>query len=435
MAAKNSPDSDNLRKRKRIIPTRPAGTPVNPAFSNPADELFAQGFANRNFNDLEATATISGTLLSENSNEPSLLNKPDSEASMVKSSKVKSSKVKITEDGNAQAGSSQVKYGKDVIRNIIETSPSHDFTKFTNSIVQNAIPEKYFRGQSKHTYDVLYQHTRGAINPVRRVQLTKLELMKLTGLSDKTVQTHIKHLKEVGLIMNHSLPGSHKGWMYEVFIPQEVEQPTITESSKVKSSKVKSGKNFTSQTGKNFTLLDHTNPIENKGVISVSKTSLKTNTKNDDDDARVNVAFSALTKRLDAAAEKLTGKGVSENETEKWGTLADLLILEMEAAARHTDTISSVPAFLTEVLRRKLLNGAAQFSIKSPRVRTDTVGKPNAAGEYEKKPLDAAGREAALLELQDFADEKFLADFEKWYTIEDWQWLTDRLGESDRSEK
>jgi hypothetical protein len=46
----------------------------------------------------------------------------------------------------------------------------------------------------------------------------------------------------------------------------------------------------------------------------------------------------------------------------------------------------------------------------------DTVGKPNEEGEYEKKPLDFAGREAALLELQDFAGEEFLRDFEKWYT-------------------
>ena len=89
----------------------------------------------------------------------------------------------------------------------------------------------------------------------------------------------------------------------------------------------------------------------------------------------------------------------------------------MEAAASRTGAISSVPAFLTEMLRRKLLSGNSQQhrSTKSPKTKLDIVGKPNEAGEYEKKPLDQAGREAALLELHDFAGEEFLQDFEKWY--------------------
>lgn len=40
-------DAVNARKRKRLIPTRAAGTPANPAFGNPADELFAKAFAHR----------------------------------------------------------------------------------------------------------------------------------------------------------------------------------------------------------------------------------------------------------------------------------------------------------------------------------------------------------------------------------------------------
>ena len=39
----------------------------------------------------------------------------------------------------------------------VETSPARDYTKVSNSIMKRAIPEKYFRGLSKHTYDVLYQ--------------------------------------------------------------------------------------------------------------------------------------------------------------------------------------------------------------------------------------------------------------------------------------
>ncbi len=66
-----------------------------------------------------------------------------------------------------------------------------------------------------------------------------------------------------------------------------------------------------------------------------------------------------MTKRLDATVKKLTGKAASKNEAERWGILAELLILEMEAAVSRTGAISSAPAFLTEVLRRKLLNGSS----------------------------------------------------------------------------
>ena len=99
----------------------------------------------------------------------------------------------------------------------------------------------------------------------------------------------------------------------------------------------------------------------------------------------------------------------------------------MEAAASRTDTISSMPAFLTEVLRRKLLQGNNSVAAESPKQKAEAVGEPGAAGEYEKKPLDKQGREAALLELRDFADEDFLEDFKKWYTAADWKWLTAEL--------
>ena len=44
MAARKTETSENIPKRRRIVPTRAAGTP---AFENPADELFAAAFANR----------------------------------------------------------------------------------------------------------------------------------------------------------------------------------------------------------------------------------------------------------------------------------------------------------------------------------------------------------------------------------------------------
>ena len=135
----------------------------------------------------------------------------------------------------------------------------------------------------------------------------------------------------------------------------------------------------------------------------------------------------ALGEKLAAAVKKLTGKSPSENEAGKWADLADLLILELEVAARKTGGVSSVPAFLTEVLRRQFFAARQQPAGKiSKDVKKDTVGKPE-TGAYEIKPLDEQGREAALEQLKEFAGDEFLQDFQKWYTAEDWKWITEQL--------
>ncbi len=133
-------------------------------------------------------------------------------------------------------------------------------------------------------------------------------------------------------------------------------------------------------------------------------------------------------KRQDDAVKKITGKGASKTEAEKWGSLADLLILELEVAARRAESVSSVPAFLTEVLRRQFFAARQQQSspAKSSKIKQDNVGK-NDTGEYEIKSLDEKGREAALEQLREWARDDLLQDFKKWYTPEDWTWLTKEL--------
>ena len=137
--------------------------------------------------------------------------------------------------------------------------------------------------------------------------------------------------------------------------------------------------------------------------------------------------MSKYSEKISHACERITGKKVSRRESEKWEILADLLILELETAARRTDSISSAPAFLTEVLRRKLVGGTSAAVSKNQKTKPDTVGKPNAAGEYEIKPLDKQARRDALLQLQEFAGEDFLQDFRKWYTPGDWSFLITEL--------
>jgi hypothetical protein len=157
----------------------------------------------------------------------------------------------------------------------------------------------------------------------------------------------------------------------------------------------------------------------NKDTYSFPKTSFK-DYKNDDDKAR---AFATLIETLATASEKLTGKPVSHRDAEKWGNLADLLVLELEKAFRKTDSISSVPAFLTEILRRQFFTSNVN---KPAKTKIDVVGKTD-SGEYEIKPLDAKEREAAFEQLKDFAGDEFLQNFKKWYTADDWNWLMQEI--------
>lgn len=78
------------------------------------------------------------------------------------------------------------------------------------------------------------------------------------------------------------------------------------------------------------------------------KTLIKTNTENDDD-----AALAGLISVLKAATQELTGKELSSAEQDRWRELAEVLVAELKIAAART-TVSSVPAFLTEHLRRRL---------------------------------------------------------------------------------
>jgi hypothetical protein len=53
------------------------------------------------------------------------------------------------------------------------------------------------------------------------------------------------------------------------------------------------------------------------------------------------------------ATREVTGRELSLAEAHRWRELADVLVTELKIAAGRT-TVSSVPAFLTEHLRRRL---------------------------------------------------------------------------------
>ena len=53
------------------------------------------------------------------------------------------------------------------------------------------------------------------------------------------------------------------------------------------------------------------------------------------------------------AAQEITGKEPSKGEAARWAEVAEVLMTELRIAAGRT-TVSSVPAFLAEHLRRRL---------------------------------------------------------------------------------
>ncbi|MBA2621627.1 MAG: hypothetical protein H0U87_10545 [Acidobacteria bacterium] len=318
--------------------------------------------------------------------------------------------------------------------NLHPISPERDFAKLPNS-VKRAVEKGKFPGSSLAIYLYLYSLTRAAIKPKRSIRVSKPNLKAGSNIrADKTLLRYLDHLERIGFIRKTVFNGDHGGNKYEVFLPEEVKDiqhsnpPTYlpTERPTYLTKEIPTVPMERQEVGR------YVEVEENKTTYEETQdTLLKTKTKinkETDDDARMHEAFLVLAKRLDDAVKKITGKGASKTEAEKWGSLADLLILELEVAARRAESVSSVPAFLTEVLRRQFFAARQQQSspAKSSKIKQDNVGK-NDTGEYEIKSLDEKGREAALEQLREWARDDLLQDFKKWYTPEDWTWLTKEL--------
>lgn len=317
-------------------------------------------------------------------------------------------------------------------------SADRDFSKMPNSI-KRALEQGWFINSSFQVYYYLFNLTRTAIKARRIVQVPKAQLLIGSGLkADKALLENIAYLESIGLIVKSVRSGDKKGNLYEVFRPEEVPLGDIPPTHL----RTNPPTNIPTNVGHSSTHLPaHFNDVggwvqttENDTSYNAPKTSFKDNIRDDDDMRRVNETFLMMAEKFSAAVKKITGKDVSKNDSAKWSDLADLLILELEVAASRTGNVSSVPAFLTEVLRRQFFAAqreSVKTSAKQPKRFIDAVGKASvdaSADSFEIKPLDEKGREAALYDLQEFAnDPELLEGFEKWYTPEDWQWITEHL--------
>ena len=232
-------------------------------------------------------------------------------------------------------------------------APERDFNRRANSLERDALPSGLFPGSTKKLYDALYLRTRGAIIPAKRIKASRRDLLIWTGIRNlKTIDNHIRYLMAKGLIIRHWELGSNEGSSYEVRLPEETQDqypplpsgtgdypPDTTSHNLGIPTTQKMGSGGEGQT------ITNTTSYEN------DKTSFKTNTeRSDDDDA---TALTAMIRTLKIATKEITGKELSTADGDRWNELAEVLVAELKIAAART-TVSSVPAFLAEHLRRRL---------------------------------------------------------------------------------
>jgi hypothetical protein len=231
------------------------------------------------------------------------------------------------------------------VRSAPGVAPERDFQRIPNSITRRALPEGLFRGKSKQVWDYLWSVSRGAVVPTRTVRKSRREIKAGSGLGSMvTVDAALEHLQNVGLIAIRPSIGSLVGNEYEVFTPEEASTrlPSISSTTSPIQNLVNLDVPDSSSTSR-------TQLAGNTGGYSPPKTSFKTNTENDDDEA-----FAKFAQVLQEAAKQVTGKRLNPSDKERLGELAELLVTELKIAAARTTNVSSVPAFLTEHLRRRL---------------------------------------------------------------------------------
>jgi hypothetical protein len=255
-------------------------------------------------------------------------------------------------DSTSNTPATQTTQGSHPARSSAQPSiaPMRDFMKVANSIGRQAVPSGLFKGKSKQIYDFLYSKTRGAIVPAMSVQLTRRAIMKGAHVgSDKTIRENLLHLRSKNLIDWDDLEhrGEHAGNLYTVYLPEEI---TTLATQGTQGTEGSSGHFLPTVPTVETTQGTQGITVENASSSEDRKTSsFKTNTI-DDEKA---VALSDLNGIFSEATLKLTGREPNAGDRERWAELARMLVAELEIAAART-TVSSVPAFLAEHLRRRL---------------------------------------------------------------------------------
>ncbi|HWS55583.1 MAG TPA: hypothetical protein VN228_15700 [Pyrinomonadaceae bacterium] len=175
--------------------------------------------------------------------------------------------------------------------------------------------------------------------------------MKKAGIGARvTFEANVAHLQAEGLVTVRHIAGEHEGNEYTVHLPEETAEsmtshtsmPSLTSQTRHAQKLDRLVRLETSQTR-------HTSIAEESTTYEVPKTSFKTNTEKTDDDE----ALADFVAAVRQATREITGRELSVAERQRWAELAEVLVTELKIAAGRT-TVSSVPAFLAEHLRRRL---------------------------------------------------------------------------------
>ncbi len=224
-----------------------------------------------------------------------------------------------------------------------EVAPQRDFQKVANSITREAVPAGVFNGKAKQLYDCLYALTRGAIVPTRAVRIARSDLMRKSGIGAKvTLEQNLRRLATCGLVTIKTIGGVQGGNEYTVHLPEEATLPSTPPSTGTSPPSPPSGGQKLGLLG---TLVSRVpSPGASVEAIKTSqppKTSSKTEATDDE-------AFTSLRE----FEREVTGKATAT--AAQWAEVFAVIVAEGRLAAARTGTVSNVPAFLAEHLRRRL---------------------------------------------------------------------------------
>jgi hypothetical protein len=267
-------------------------------------------------------------------------------------------------------------------------SPAKNYNKRANSLDKLALPAGIFPGSSKRLYDALYIRTRGAVAPSRTVRATKRELSEWSGIRNvKTIDSHLRYFGAIGLIVSTWERGQNEGALYEVLLPEETSglfnytrevTPPYPTPPHVTPPDTTSPQILGSPPTQNLGSPHVTDLALESIVTDGAKTSFKTKEEETDDEA----ALSGLIAEFKSVSREITGRELSSGESERWRELAGVLVAELKIAAART-TVSSVPAFLAEHLRRRL------WKLDKRQARAEGRELPDEAASMPQGAVDA----------------------------------------------
>jgi hypothetical protein len=261
-----------------------------------------------------------------------------------------------------------------------DAAPKRDFTRVANSVVRDAIPAGIFTGKCKQLYDYLYSKTRGAITPLRSARIPTERVMRGAGMTRHTYRAHLHRLISFGLIEVEERPGEHGGNIYTIYLPEEVAANRgDTRHRGDRSNSGHTGEKVPVVQGSQAHPGDRGLSTDESTTSDAPKTSYKTNTERSDDDA----ALAGLNASLKTATKEITGKEISSTDKDRWREVADILVAELKIAAART-TVSSVPSFLAEHLRRRL------WKIDKKQARAEGRELPDEMTTKQQSSVDAS---------------------------------------------